>query len=326
LLGFHRVNRAIISIEENTFTIRLILEGKALAVGGKAGEFLDESGFVHLKMRGEGGDFRRIQADLSRPAAASGTAIAFVKNRHWRKVLRAGAECNRHREMTEAKQNPSRARGCLFYGLLTAVLVFFGVVAGIYFGTRKAVRYAIETYTTNGPVAIPTVQLPPAQQRSMANALVQQFEAAANHRGPDELVLGEDELNVLIAQSSDLRLFQRRVYLQPQGDELKAYISMPLDQFKPWQEFARKMGGTNYAGRYLNGIAYAGIAVTNGILKLEPRKMVIAAKALPNEFIKQFPWQTLTQPINENTNFHAALERVEAISIKEGKVHVKFRP
>ena len=227
--------------------------------------------------------------------------------------------------MTEAKQNPPRARGCLFYGFLTAVLVFIGVIAGIYFGTRKAVRYAIETYTTNAPTAIPAVQMPPAQQRAVANRLVQQFEEAANHRGPDELVLGEDELNVLIAQSSDLRLFHRRIYLQPHDNELKAYISMPLDQFKPWQDFATRMGGTNYAGRYLNGIAYAGIVLTNGVLQVEPRKMVISAKTLPDEFIAQFPWQTLTQPINDNTNLHAALQRVDSILIENGKLHVKFR-
>jgi hypothetical protein len=225
--------------------------------------------------------------------------------------------------MTEEKQG--NRRGCLFYGLITVGLVFIGVVAGVYFGTRKAVRYAIEMYTTNAPTTIPTVQVPPGQQRNIANSLLQQFEAGANNRGPTELVIGEEELNVLIAQAPDLKAYQRHIYLQPQGNELKAFVSLPLDQFKPWHEFAYKMGGTNYTGRYMNGIAYANLVVTNGSLKIEPRKMVVAAKTLPDQFIKQFPWDTLTLPINENTNFRSALQRVESVYVQDSKVHLKFK-
>lgn len=227
--------------------------------------------------------------------------------------------------MEENQVKEVKGRGCLFYGLITAGLVFIGVLVGVYFGTRKAVRYAIEMYTTNAPTTIPTIQMAPAQQRSLVNGLLQQFEAGANNRGPSELVIGEQELNALIAQASDLKAYQRHVYLQPQGNELKAFISLPLDQFKPWQEFAYKMGGTNYAGRYMNGIAYATLVVTNGLLKIEPRKMVVAAKTLPDQFIKQFPWDTLTQPINENADFHAALQRVESVEIQEGQVRLKFK-
>jgi hypothetical protein len=225
----------------------------------------------------------------------------------------------------EETNRQARGRGCLFYGLITMALIFMGVLAGVYFGTRKAVRYAIEAYTTNAPMSIPQVELPAAQQRSVVNALAQQFEAAANNRGPSEMVLGEQELNVLIAQSGDLKTFRNHVYLQPQGNELKAYISLPLDQFKPWQEFAQKMGGTNYAGRYLNGLAYASLVVTNGLLKIEPRKMVVSAKTLPEEFVEKFPWETITQPVNENTNLRSALERVESISVQESKVRLQFR-
>jgi hypothetical protein len=225
--------------------------------------------------------------------------------------------------MTE-KAEPSK-HGCLFYGLVTVALVFVGVLAGVYFGTRKAVRYAIETYTTNAPASIPSVTVPPGQRRALANTLVQKFEAAANSRGPSELVIGEEEINVLINQSAELRAYDKHVYLQPEGAELKAFISMPLDQFSQWQQFARRMGGTNYAGRYFNGLAYMNLVVTNGVLKIAPRKMVVSASTLPDQFIKQFPWDTLTQPINENSDFRAALQRVEGVAVQDGKLHVRFK-
>ncbi len=225
--------------------------------------------------------------------------------------------------MTEEKK--STGRGCVFYGFLTVGLVFLGVIAGIYFGTRKAVQYAIETYTTNAPAPIPLLQLPPAEQRTLANSLLQRFEASANKQGPADLVIGEDELNVLIAQSADLRAYNRHVYLQPQGQELKAFVSLPLDQFKTWQDFARKMGGAAYSGRYLNGLAYLNLVVTNNSVKVAPRKLVVSAKSLPDQFIAQFPWSTLTEPINTNQNFRSALERVDSVTVQDGKVHIKFR-
>jgi hypothetical protein len=226
--------------------------------------------------------------------------------------------------VTDEKQHSS-GKGCLFYGLLTAGLVVIGVIAGIYFGTRKAVRYAIETYTTNAPTTIPTLQIPPLQQRNIANDLLKRFEERANGQVADDLVLDEQQLNALIAQPAEMRAYKGHVYLQPQGEQLKAFVSLPLDQFKQWQEFAQRMGGTNYAGRYLNGLAYVNLVVTNGTLAVAPRKIVVSAQSLPDQFLKQFPWSALTQPINDNANFRSALQRVDAVTVHDSQVHVKFR-
>jgi hypothetical protein len=222
-------------------------------------------------------------------------------------------------------QQPSRARGCLFYGAVTAALVFLGVIAGIYFGTRKAFRYAIETYTTNAPAPIPLLRIPPGQQRTVANALLLQFEQSANNRGPDELVVGEDELNVLVAQSAEMRAYKGHVYLQPEGNELKAFVSFPLDQFKQWHDFALKLGGTNYSGRYLNGLAYLNLVVTNGVITVAPSKVLVSAQPLPDKFLKEFPWKALTQPINDNANIRSALQRIDSVTVQDNKVHVKFK-
>lgn len=226
---------------------------------------------------------------------------------------------------TTEEQKESRGRGCLFYGLITAALIFLGVVVGIYFGTQKALRYAIETYTTNAPAAIPHLQIPPGQQRAIANNLLQQFENSANGHGPDDLAVGEEELNVLISQSAEMHAYKNHVYLRPEGNDLKAFVSIPLDQFKAWHDFAVKLGGTNYAGRYLNGLAYVNLTITNGVLRVAPRKIVVSAKSMPDQFLKEFPWSALTQPLNENTNIRSALQRIASITVQDDKLHVKFQ-
>ncbi|HEV8541682.1 MAG TPA: hypothetical protein VGR78_04770, partial [Verrucomicrobiae bacterium] len=145
-----------------------------------------------------------------------------------------------------AEQQP---KGCFFYGFITVVLVFIGILVGVYFGTRKAVQYTIETYTTNAPASIPALQLSPAEQKRLADSLQTQATTALRGNNPGELVLTENDLNVLIAQSPDLAAYRQQIYLRPEGDQLRAYLSLPLDQFAPWKDFTSRFGSKKWAGR-----------------------------------------------------------------------------
>src|SRR4051812_9643637 len=117
-----------------------------------------------------------------------------------------------------AERAERQPKGCFFYGFITVVLVFIGIIAGVYFGTRKAVQYAIETYTTNAPAQIPTLQIPPAEQQRVADSLRQRAADALRNGGAHELALDENDLNVIIAQSPDLTAYRKQIYLRPEGD------------------------------------------------------------------------------------------------------------
>jgi hypothetical protein len=75
----------------------------------------------------------------------------------------------------------------------------------------------------------------------------------------------------------------------------------------------------------MNGLAYLSLVVTNGVLAVAPRKVVVAEQSLPDKFIKEFPWKALTQPINDNPNIRSALQRIDGVTVQDGKVHVRFK-
>jgi hypothetical protein len=82
LLWLDRLDAAILAIEEDAFAIGFVEQREAAAVGGQAGELLDEICFRHLKVTGETRDLGGLQPDLSRPAATGRAALAFMKDGH----------------------------------------------------------------------------------------------------------------------------------------------------------------------------------------------------------------------------------------------------
>ena len=94
-----------------------------------------------------------------------------------------------------------------------------------------------------------------------------------------------------------------------------------MDQFRQWQDLALKVGGTNYSGRFLNGLTDPNLLVTNGVITVAPSKVLVSGQPLPDKFLKEFPWKALTQPINDNANIRSALQRIDGVDVQDSKVH-----
>ena len=224
-----------------------------------------------------------------------------------------------------ADNAPRPSRGCFFYGTITLVLVVIGVMVGVYFGARKAIQAVVAKYTATAPAAIPQLNLSPADQDRIARELAQNAQRAASGQGSHELVLNEQELNVLLGQSPDLKDYRKQVYLQPEGDKLKAQMSVPLDQFQHWKTLGRKIGSASLTNRYLNGTAFLSVGVTNGMISLSITNLVVNGESLPAEFTSRVQGQNFAQAANQNPQVQAALQKVEKIEVKDGKVVLEFK-
>src|SRR5574338_699409 len=118
--------------------------------------------------------------------------------------------------MADDKQR--RGRGCFFYGAITFVLVLIGVTVGLYLGARKAALAAVQKYTSTTAVAVPRLNLSPAEEERIAGELARNAQRAAQTPG-GEIVLNEQEINVLLGQSPEIRRFNHQIYLQTEGDK-----------------------------------------------------------------------------------------------------------
>ena len=223
-----------------------------------------------------------------------------------------------------ADHPPKQGRGCLFYGCLTTVLVFAGVILGIYFGTRSAVKYAVRTFTTNAPAGIPQLGLPPGEQERVARELEQRAVSAARQGQP--LTLGERDLNVLLGQDSQLQPFQTQLYLRPEGTQLQAHVSLPLDQFPLWKQFLSRLHARDLEGRYFNGVALLQPAVTNGDLSLTVHDLLVNGQSLPGEFTSRLKDFNLARQAATNSQVRAILSRVQSVEIRDGQLVIQPAP
>jgi hypothetical protein len=191
---------------------------------------------------------------------------------------------------------------------------------------RQAIRTLVGDYTSTSPATIPHLQISPAEQERIAKNIWQETEKLLKGGGSQPLQLDETELNVLMAESPQLKSYGKEIYLQPSENSLKAQVSLPLDQFKFWQEANKRLASTNMSGRYLNGTATFDLSITNGELRLILRDLIANGKSVPATFINRVKAENLAQEANQSPTFKAAMEQIQNIEVKNSNVVVRFAP
>ena len=214
---------------------------------------------------------------------------------------------------------PRKGRGCFFYGCLTLVVVVILGVAGAYLGFRYVTKQMIEKYTDSTPMTLPQVEVSVDEATAVQQQL-KAFQSALDAGIPAEpLVLGEKELNALIAASPDFAMLKDRVYVSLDGDQVKGQISFPLEELPmPW--FARMA-----KGRYLNGSAGLNASMNNGALLVTLQSLEVKGEAVPEQFMAGLRQQNLAQNVYKDAKSMATLGKLESIAIKDGKIEIKAR-
>jgi len=219
-----------------------------------------------------------------------------------------------------------KTRGCFFYGCLTGILVFIGVILGLYFGIRQAVRTLGRDYTSTNSLTLPQLQISPAERDRIAKSIKDQTDAALKNRTPPPLTLSETEINVLLAQSSGSNFSFKQIYVTPEDNTLKAKVSVPLDQFPFWETTSKRLWLPELRGRYLNGIATFDINTSNGQVNLFLKDLVVNGKSLPKTFIDRVKYENLAREANQDPQYRPTLNRVQNIEVKDNKLVVHFTP
>ncbi len=157
---------------------------------------------------------------------------------------------------------PRQGHGCWFYGCITALGLLGLTVLGVYLGYRYVagkIRQEVETYTDAAPKPLPVVEVPEDRRREILQRAedferaVTTFPEAKDARFlTDEqrtLVLTEDELNVLLEQTPDLK---GKFHVTIADDQIQAQVSLPLNDLP------------GLRGRYFNGEAHVFVWVDGG--------------------------------------------------------------
>ena len=211
--------------------------------------------------------------------------------------------------MTDEKVK--RHKGCLFYGCLASSLLLAVVLVAALIGLRYAKKMFTD-FTDTQPLVLPQVQLSPTEMDSLQRRLETFRETVRKGEPTGPLTLTQDEINALIATDPDMKPLKGKLYVLLEGSELKAQVSLPMDQ----------LGLPVFQGRYLNGTGTFDLAFHNGVIRLSPRSFVVKGKPVPDVYMDKARKQNLASDMNQDARAKAAMERLQEIKVQENKLMI----
>ena len=221
-------------------------------------------------------------------------------------------------------QSQKRGRGCLFYACITIIVVIIALFIGTYLGTRQALKMVIANYTDSAPMEVPSLNLPEAERTQRLAAVERNVESALQSGGT--ITLDAVDLNLLLGRSPDLRSFAEQIHLTIETNQIKAQVSLPLDQFAEWQKVATRFRSEQLRGRYLNAILSLEPTFQNGNLQLDLRDIQVKGNSLPETFTGKVQLEKLTEQANRDPELRTVLNRISGIAVTNKQVQIDLQP
>jgi hypothetical protein len=213
-------------------------------------------------------------------------------------------------------QSKGIGKGCLI-GCLVALVIGIALVVGLGFLAYNVTGTLVEGFTDDAPVQLP-ITVVPAEQQAELKDRVETFTAAFEEPNESATIeLSAEELNALIstyAQELPVPL-NEWIHLTIEDDILGGEVSVPLDQVAP--------PGTPFVeGRYVNGAATFTTNIQNGRLQVYVESLEVKGHAVPEEAMVQMRNENLAKEFNNQPDSQALLQRIEDITIENGKLAV----
>jgi hypothetical protein len=210
--------------------------------------------------------------------------------------------------------NPTPPRqfpwGCLLGGCLGTILLGFLAIGLIGYAGYSYFQRQVAKYTSDAPIELPSVNISQEEVDAIKSRLEdfqKQFESG---EAPQELIITEDEINALIAGDSDLK---GRVYIQIEDGNLRADVSIPLDQFP---------GGK---GRYFNGSVTLHVQMENGVIVANVVDAEANGSPIPEDVMVEFRKQNLAKELYKDVKTAEALQRCESLVVESDRIVLKVR-
>ena len=209
--------------------------------------------------------------------------------------------------MTDQATKPRR--GCFFYGCITGLVLLMIVLGALMVGLHY-LKKMVNQYTDSRPMELPTVQMS-QEEIDKLNQRFQAFQQAVRDQRPAKpQELTADDINALIASGPEQQALKGKFYVSLESDQLKAEVSVPLQE----------VGFGMFKGRYLNGSATFGLSFRNGALSVTPQTINVKGKPLPETFMQEIRQQNLAAKLAAEPGAAAVLQGLQDIQIKEGKL------
>jgi hypothetical protein len=206
-------------------------------------------------------------------------------------------------------QPPKPRRGCFFYGCITSVVLLAIVLGALLVGLHY-VKKMVNRFTDNKPMELPTLQMSKAEIDQVKQRFESFEQEVSGQRATKPLVLTADDINALIASSSDPQALKGKLYVSIEGDQVKGEVSVPLQE----------VGLSMFKGRYLNGSATFNLGFREGALIVTPSTLIVKGSPVPEAYMQEIRKQNFAASLTNELASAAMLHGLQEIQVKEGKV------
>jgi hypothetical protein len=197
--------------------------------------------------------------------------------------------------------------GCL---VLLLVLIVGGVLA--YYGVRSAISGIVAQYSSDRPLAVPTVTLSEQQLQSIEQRVQAFSDAMDQGTAAQPLELTETEINGIIQRAMARRKpggDGPRAFVRIVGKRLEGDVSLPLASFAPELE-----------GRYFNGKARISAGVVGDRLVAHLEDLKVGDRYVPDQFRERLGRENILKGAYDDPEARRFLTRLESIEIGDGKI------
>jgi hypothetical protein len=200
--------------------------------------------------------------------------------------------------------------GCFFWGCMTSLVVVALIGVAAYIGVMRLVGVA-KDYTSDQPMKIENVVLPPAQMAAL-NARIAAFQQALKEDKPAKLALTADEINAKLSSRNDLTAMGLKARIDIEGDKITAAMTMPC----PIERFGLK-------GRHINGKATVRILLQVGRLLVYVDSIEANGKPLPEQFMTGLRSKNLAEKAMEDPETAANISKYKSIMVQNGTIIIE---
>lgn len=204
--------------------------------------------------------------------------------------------------MTDPNQITPKKHGCFFYGCITSLVVLLLAGVSIFFIARYAmhqINAMVVQNTATSPMAVETVDLPPAELKAL-QARVEAFTTAMKaHAHPAPLVLTGPEVTTLLTSNPQMQPFRNGISIAFNGDEIDAQLSLPLDAVAAKLPALKTF---DVAGRYLNGNGTFKASISDGKLFVFVQSLTVKGRPIPENILSVLQQQNLANGFNQSAN------------------------
>lgn len=206
--------------------------------------------------------------------------------------------------------------GCLFWGCLGVVGLFFLSVIGIGGGTYYWAKSMVATWTDDQPIELPQIAYADEEVKALKDRLDAFMKAHERGEATEDIVLTADDINALVSDANLFKDVETPFYIEIDGDQVRGEMSVPLEEVIPWGMFK---------GRYLNGSATATAELIGGDLVIRLQSIEVNGQIPPKNIMDGITNEDLFDDNQQDPDFRRFIAKFETLEVRDGRIILKLK-